>query len=220
MTSPQPTPSAVRPGWWLYLRTRGLVGTLLLLAVTAMLTLVFGGRRLTLVYGSPDGLPIVFLLPLLSASAIAATTRTRWPEWDHASARRIAARRVGIVLTLLMVSVASLHAVFPDIEGPLGRDAATRNLLGLTGLALVSAACVGGEHPWVLPTAYTMTVCTLGDDAALAPQPWSWLVSPDGVHWGYALTPLLIGLAMTRAWGTREEAGRVLRLPTRSASRD
>jgi hypothetical protein len=219
MTTPTVAPHP-RPGWYLYLRTRGLLGTLLILAAAALITLLLGDRRLTLLYGSAAGLPIVFLLPLLSASAIAATVRTRWPEWDQASPRRIALRRTAVVLTLLPLSAIVLVLVFPDVHGLLGRDAAVRNLLGLTGLALLSAACVGGEHAWVLPTAYTLTVVSLGDDAAMAPQPWSWLVSPDGVHWGYALTATALGLVTTYVWGTREEAVRMLRLPTRPTTRD
>jgi hypothetical protein len=166
---------------WLWLRAHRwpvLVMTSCLIAVTG---LVLGGRHVPIPsLGEVRRLsvPLSQLLPLLLACAVGVHTK------EHTTVFRVVPRspvpqRIAVVATFLAtVTIACL--LLPD------NQAALRNLAGLTGMALATAAVAGATRSWILPLFYLMSCLLFGTrlrhtvEGGIGTQWWAFATADAG----------------------------------------
>ena len=111
-----------------------------------------------------------------AAAVIAVTTYGPLGEPERATGRWLPYLRLGaaVVLTTAAVGALAVGAVAGYLPG--GTLAMLRNLAGLTGTGLLSAAVLGGARAWAGPMAYLL----LAEGALTAgwTTPWIWLGRP------------------------------------------
>jgi hypothetical protein len=113
-----------------------------------------------------------------AAAIIAVTSHGPFGEPERATGRWLPWLRLGAALALTAAAFALLAAGASGGHLPGGSVALLRNLAGLTGLGLLSAAALGGSFGWTGPMAYLLVV-----EGALANNwttPWVWPGRPAG----------------------------------------
>lgn len=141
------------------------------------------------------------LLPILVACAaagvIAAGTRSPFGDPERAG-RPLPALRLLHVLALLAVATGALAAATDDSATMI------RNLAGLTGLALLTAAVTGAPLAWTAPLGYVL-VCAGEIDLHQDPL-WAWPILPVDNRFAtlLAATTLIAGLTTTALRGPRD----------------
>ncbi|MFE9426149.1 hypothetical protein ACFYNO_24675 [Kitasatospora sp. NPDC006697] len=150
----------------------------LALAILAGCGVVFQlGLRLDWVQG--DG-PLAQQMPVMveaaAAAVIAASTRSPFGESELAHGRLLPYLRLGAVLGLTLAAVGLLAAGTAGGRLPDGTWAQARNVIGMTGLGLVSATLFGGALAWIGPIAYA-AVTEFALTAAWK-SPWIWPARP------------------------------------------
>jgi hypothetical protein len=116
------------------------------------------------------------LIPLVvesgAAAVIAVTTYGPFGELERATGRWLPYLRLGAALLLSAAAVGALAAGATGGVLPGGTLAMARNLAGMTGIGLLSAAVFGGAFGWAGPMAYLLVTETA---LAGAPTtPWIW----------------------------------------------
>jgi hypothetical protein len=146
----------------------------------------------------------LMLITAASASVIAGATRNPFGETERAASRPVSLLR----LTQLTVVIAAAVA-FTAISGwaaSYGTSPAAilRNLAGLTGIALITAAVFGAHLSWTVPLGYVM-YCG-GELDIQAASRWSWPLLPAGDHAASAIAAGLLaaGVAAVSAAGGRD----------------
>lgn len=128
-------------------------------------------------------LPLV--LTVAAAAIIATSTRSPFGEPERAT-HPLPRLRLIHVLTLLVIGAGALGLARLSHD-PLS---AIRNLAGFTGLALMTAAAIGGPLSWITPLAYVI-YCGGPIDVRQV-NLWSWPALPSGNHTATLIAVLLL----------------------------
>ena len=129
-------------------------------------------------------------------AVIAVTTFGPFGEPERATGRWLPYLRVGTAVALTAIAYGALAAGATGGALPGGTLAMLRNLAGITGIGLLSAAALGGAFGWTGPMAYLLVT-----EVALSGNPttpWVWPARPPH-DLGGALCAGLIFAAGTAA---------------------
>ena len=158
----------------------------------------------------PSSGPLTQQLPVLleagTASVIAVTTYSPFGEPERATGRWLSYLRLATAVTLTGIAVGLLATGAAGAHLPGGTLDLVRNLAGIAGIGLLSAAVIGGGLSWIGPMAYLVAerVC----DENVWRTPWIWPDRPCHDK-GAALCATLAfvaGTALITARGSRQRA--------------
>jgi hypothetical protein len=151
------------------------------------------------------------LVPLVietgAAAVIAVTTYGPFGEPERATGRWLPFLRLGAGVLLTAAAVGALAAGATGGSLPGGTLAMLRNVAGLVGIGLLSAAVLGGALAWAGPMAYLLVA-----ESALAAgwtTPWVWPARPPH-DLGAALCAASVftaGAAVITVRGARDRIG-------------
>lgn len=204
-----PTPAAGHViAWlrlpWLYLasrRTPAAVGLLAALGAVLWAALYWHWS----IAGGAAARVVVFLVIETGAAAvIAVTIYGPFGEPERATGRWLPYLRLGAALLLTAAAVGALAAGATSGHLPGGTVAMVRNLAGMTGTGLLTAAALGGSFGWAGPMAYLLV--TEGALAGAWTTSWIWSARPPddlgGAFCAYAV--FAAGLAALTLLGPRD----------------
>jgi hypothetical protein len=148
------------------------------------------------------------LIPLVietgAAAVIAVTTYGPFGEPERATGRWLPWLRLGAALALTAAAAGALAAGATGGVLPGGNLAMLRNLAGMTGIGLLSAAALGGAFGWTGPMAYLLvTEVALGGNPT---TPWVWPARPPHDR-GAAICAALVfaaGITVITVRGARD----------------
>jgi hypothetical protein len=184
-------------------------------AVVAVLAASGIALRIALAAGHWDSygalqLPLVF--EAVAAAAIAVSTASPFGEPERVAGRWLPVLRLSSALMLTALAAGLLAAAGTGAHLAGGPLDVLRNVAGLTGLGLLSAAVLGGGLAWTGPVGYLMAgayaLYTQWHPPALR-TPWLWPARPPHDAGGALCAGLvfLAGLAVTTMRGARDPAG-------------
>jgi hypothetical protein len=139
-----------------------------------------------------------------AAALIGVTTRSPFGEPERATGRWLPLLRLGTIMVLAGAAVGALAAGSASAHLAGGTLGMLRDLAGLTGIALGTAALLGGALAWVGPAAYL--VVTLHALQAAWTTPWVWPARPPHDR-GAALCAALVlaaGVVVITVRGARD----------------
>jgi hypothetical protein len=140
------------------------------------------------------------------AALIAVTTYGPFGEPERATGRWLPWLRLGAALALTAAAFGALAAGATGGALPGGTLAMLRNLAGMTGIGLLSAAALGGAFGWTGPMAYLLvTEVALGGRPT---TPWVWAARPPHDR-GAAICAALVfaaGITVITVRGARDSA--------------
>jgi hypothetical protein len=185
----------------LHLRTRQVARASLALAGTALA--LRAGHHWT---NGPGLFPQLVLLLLTAAAAttIATSTQNPFGETEHTASSRLPILRLTHLTTLAGVAAVATALAGLTASYAISYGALMRNLAGLTGLALLTAALIGAHLAWATPLGY---VVFCGGELDLhASTLWAWPTRPAGDSAAalIALTLLVAGLLTVSLAGSRD----------------
>ena len=139
-----------------------------------------------------------------AAAVIGVTTRSPFGEPERAAGRWLPFLRLGTCLALAGAAVGALAVGSASAHLAGGAVGMLRDTEGLTGIALLTAAVVGGALAWIGPVAYLgVTLPALG---AGWTTPWIWPARPAHDR-GAAICAALVfaaGIAVVTVRGARD----------------
>ncbi len=141
-----------------------------------------------------------------AAVLIGVTTRSPFGEPERATGRWLPFLRVGTVMVLGGAAVGALAAGSASAHLAGGTLGMLRDLAGLAGIGLLTAALLGGSLAWVGPMAYL--VVTLHALGAAWTTPWVWPARPPHDR-GAALFAAVVfaaGVVVITVRGARDTA--------------
>ncbi len=123
-----------------------------------------------------------------------------------AAGRRLPWLRVITLFVLVAAAAGVMLAGAAGIDLPNGDLALLRDTAGLTGIALICAAAVGGAFAWVGPAAYFVIAAYA--IAAKWSTPWTWPARPAGDTGAMvcAMVTLAVGALLIALFGTRDRS--------------
>lgn len=201
----------------LYLRSRRVGWALLTLlsasSVVWMLTWL-------LVSGTPYGVArggltmILVFGALVAACVVGASADSPFGDAERASARSLASFRLAHLSGLLFSSALLLSTALLTFELDGARPeypllVLLRNILVLTGLALIAARAVGARVSWFVPFTAAIACTTLMGSGGDIFSAWT-TNSYHGLHrlsWVTAVVLISAGLTVVCFYGARETAG-------------
>ncbi|SHL28536.1 hypothetical protein [Actinacidiphila paucisporea] len=150
---------------------------------------------------------ILLLIEDGAASVVAVAARNPFGESERTTGRLLPLLRLGAALLLSAAAVGAL--VLGAVAGrlPGGWFEMLRDVAGLAGAGLITAAAVGGALAWTGPLAYTVVAeFALMEDWQ---TPWMWPARPahDLGAWLCAGLAFAAGTAVIAARGPRETGG-------------
>jgi hypothetical protein len=157
---------------WLYVASRRIPTAICLLAAIGAFLAVALSWRWTIAGGPAAQDLIPLTVETAAAAIIAVTTFDPFGEQEHATGRRLPSLRLTTTIVLTAAASAAVAAGALGGHLPGGDLAAARNLAGITGTGLLTAALLGGQFGWVGPFGYLLTT-----ESALAAGwtlPWIW----------------------------------------------
>jgi hypothetical protein len=205
---PAPAPPAwrVRPGArliWLHLRSRSVPAAVVAIAVCG------GVLRAALTWhwtfsGGPYAQQIPLIIEAGVASAIAVTSHSPFSEPERATGRWLPYLRFGTALALTGAAIGLLQLAVTGAGLNEGILVIARNVIGMTGIGLLTSLVTGGLLAWTLPLGYM----AFAQYALLEAwrSPWTWPVRPpaDRGAWICASVVLAVGLAAYTLRGARD----------------
>lgn len=188
----------------LYLRSRhvglvlaGTVGVCIASTAIGLRELPVGFRA-----GDPMGAPLWAYLPILVGALITMGHVGRWPDLERHAARRIAGwnsvfvatvTTIAAALSLVLAATAAAIGV-GDLEshgGVLLGAMTARNLIGWTGLCMISARWLGAGLSWLPAIAAVFLFEWFGRDGSGVAFSWAFATAAPGVA-----TPWLVATGM------------------------
>jgi hypothetical protein len=204
--APAPPGWRVRPGArlaWLYLRSRRAPAAVVALAVCG------GVLRAALTWHwTPSGGPYAQQIPLIieagAVAAVAVTSHGPFGEPERATGRWLPGLRLGTALALTGAAIGLLQLAVTGAGLNEGLLVLARNVIGLTGIGLLTSLVTGGLLAWILPLGYM----AFAQYALLEAwrSPWTWPARPpaDRGAWICASAVLAAGLAAYAVRGARD----------------
>jgi hypothetical protein len=147
---------------------------------------------------SPADVILPLVTALLPAAVIAGSTGHPFGELERVTARPLAPLRLVHLSLLVAVALTTVTVRHPG-------SAAARDLVGLTGVALLTAAVLGANLSWTVPLGYAV-VC-LGASGLDRPNLLVWPLLPAADHGAAALAVALLGLGVAVSCGRRPPIG-------------
>ena len=139
-----------------------------------------------------------------AAAVIGVSTRSPFGEPERAAGRWLPFLRLGSCVALSGAAVGALVAGSASAHLAGGAFGMLRDLAGFTGIALLTAALLGGALAWIGPVAYLgVTLAALG---AGWTTPWIWPARPAHDR-GAAICAALVfaaGIAVVTVRGARD----------------
>lgn len=145
---------------------------------------------------------IVLMLTAAAAALLGAATHNPLGELERAAAARLPVLRLAHLTPLIAVACLAygLAALTGSVTG--GGAVLERNLIGLIGLALLTATVVGAQLSWITPLGYVI-ICASALDLHEY-SIWEWLTLPPRTDATVAAATLLAaGLVAATLRGTR-----------------
>jgi len=195
-----------RPGArlvWLHLRSRRVP------AAVAVLAACGGVLRAALTwYWTFSGGPYAQQIPLIieagAAAAVAVTSHSPFGEPERATGRWLPYLRFGTALALTGVAIGLLRLAVTGAGLNEGILVMARNVIGMTGIGLLTSLATGGLLAWTLPLGYM----AFAQYALLEAwrSPWTWPARPPTDHgaWICASVVFAVGLAAFTIRGARD----------------
>src|SRR5260370_4028136 len=138
----------------LYLVSRRVPGAVALLAVFGVLLWVTLFWHWNITGGAAATMVIPLIVEAGVAAVIAVTTYGPFGEPEQATGRWLPYLRLGTAVALTAAAVGALAAGAPGGTLPEGFLAMFRNVVGVTGVGLLSAIVLAGMLAWSRPLAY------------------------------------------------------------------
>ena len=181
---------------WLYLVSRRAPVALGLLAGLAVLLWSALHWHWGIAGGRAAQQFISLTIETAAAAVIAVTTDGPFGEPERATGRWLPCLRLGTAAALTAIGYGALAAGAAGGALPGGTLALLRNLAGITGIGLLTAAALGGALGWTGPLAYLLVteVALTGNPTT----PWVWPARPPH-DLGGALCAALLFAAGTAA---------------------
>jgi hypothetical protein len=174
--------SAASPGQgllrlaYLYLVSRRIPGALTLLAGFGVLLWAALFWHWNIAGGAAAAMVIPLIVEAGVAAVIAVSTYGPFGEPEQATGRWLPYLRLGTAVGLTAAAVGALAAGTTGGTLPEGFLAMFRNVAGLTGVGLLSAALLGGMLAWAGPMAYLVLTETMLSGGRSSP--WVWPTEP------------------------------------------
>jgi len=190
----------------LHLTSRGTPNGLALLAGCAALL-----RLVLYLHGfrgdGAAGRQTLLLIECAAASVVAVAARNPFGESELATGRLLPPLRLSAALLLSAAAVAALALGATGAGLPGGGAGLLRDVAGLVGIGLLTAAALGGSLAWAGPLTYTVVA-----EFALVEgwqTPWTWPARPahDAGAWWCAGLAFAAGAAVIAVRGARDTAG-------------
>jgi hypothetical protein len=141
-----------------------------------------------------------------AAAVIGVTTHSPFGEPERATGRWLPWLRLAGCVTLTGIAVGALAAAAAAAHLAGGAAGLARDLAGLVGIALLSAAAAGGALAWIGPMAYlAVTLPALTEKWT---TPWTWPARPPHDR-GAAICAALVcaaGVAVITVRGARDRS--------------
>jgi hypothetical protein len=185
----------------LHLVSRGIPACLLALAgcaVTLRIALHWIPRS------GPGARQLPLLLEAAAAAIIGVVTRSPFGEPERATGRWLPVLRLGVAVALTALAFGALAAGSAAAHLDYGYLALLRDLAGMTGIALLAAAVVGGSMAWLGPLAFWALAISRAWTT-----PWAWPGRPPH-DLGAALCAALVfaaGTVVSTVRGARDSVG-------------
>ena len=186
---------------WLHLRSRRAPVAVLALAACAV------ALRAVLHWQPTSGGATAQQIPMIieggAAVVIAVTTHSPFGEVERATGRWLPFLRLGAVLALTGVAIGLLQLGATGASLNNGVLTLARNVIGITGIGLLTSLVTGGLLAWILPLGYVGFA-----EYALAEawrNPWTWPVRTptDRGAWICACLVFAVGLIAFALQGAR-----------------
>jgi hypothetical protein len=209
-----PAPGAARPAVallrlaWLYAVSRRIPAALGLLAALGGLLWAALHWRWNIAGGPAAQQVLPLVIETGAAAVIAVTTYGPFGEPERATGRWLPWLRLAAALVLTAAAFGALAAGATGGALPGGSLTLLRNLAGMTGIGLLSAAALGGAFGWTGPMAYWLVA-----ETALAAgwtTPWVWPARPPDDR-GAAICASAVfaaGLVAVMVFGARDPGRR------------
>jgi hypothetical protein len=187
---------------WLHARSRRVPAAVVALAVCG------GVLRAALnwhwaVGGGLHAQQIPMIIEAGAATVIAVTSHGPFGEPERATGRRLPYLRLGTALALTGLAIGVLQLAVTGASLNEGIAVLSRNVLGLTGIGLLTSLAAGGLLAWTLPLGYL----AFAQYALLESwqSPWMWPVRPpaDRGAWIWACLVFAAGLLAFTVRGAR-----------------
>jgi hypothetical protein len=195
------TGSAARLAW-LHLRSRRVPGALLALAVCAAALMTVLRWHLNL-KGSAGSQEIPMIIATGAAVVITVTTHSPFGEAERATGRWLPVLRLGAVLALTGAAIGLLQLGVTGLSLTGGVMQLARNVIGITGIGLLTSLVTGGLLAWILPLGYL----GFAEYALIEAwrNPWTWPARPptDRGGWICAVLVFAVGLVAFTVRGAR-----------------
>ena len=195
------TGSAARLAW-LHLRSRRVPGAVLALAVCAAALMAVLRWHLNL-KGSAGSQEIPMIIATGAAVVITVTTHSPFGEAERATGRWLPVLRLGAALALTGVAIGLLQLGVTGAGLTGGVMQLARNVIGVTGIGLLTSLVTGGLLAWILPLGYL----GFAEYALIEAwrNPWTWPARPptDRGAWICAALVFAVGLLAFTVRGAR-----------------
>lgn len=196
----------------LYLRSRHTPHAFAALAAMAGLGVLWANAMLQVPMLEGNNqiyIPVMFFIPLLSATVIGAAVYSPFGEVERASSRSLPALRLGHMAGLLGVALATLMLAAMEWRYDWAELILARNLAGFAGLAFLGAVLLGSRLSWVVPIVFGITAYRLGASGYGKFAWWAWPMQPiqNDLAWTLALGLLALGLATVALLDARDSPG-------------
>jgi hypothetical protein len=193
---------------WLYLVSRRIPAGLGLLAALGVLLWAALHWHWNVAGGPAAQQMIPLSVETGGAVVVAVTTYGPFGDVERAAGRWLPHLRLAAAVLLTAAAVSALAAGATGGQLPGGTVALVRNVAGLAGIGLLSAAALGGAFGWTGPLAYLLIteVVLTGTSAT----PWIWAARPPhdlgGALCAYGV--FVAGLAVVTVLGARDSGRR------------
>ena len=161
---------------YLYLVSRRIPGAVALLAGFGVLLWAALFWHWNIAGGAAAAMAIPLIVEAGVAAVIAVSTYGPFGEPERATGRWLPYLRLGAAVALTAAGVGALAAGATGGALPGGLQAMFRNVAGITGFGMLSAAVLGGMLAWAGPMAYLVLTETML--AGGRTSPWVWPTEP------------------------------------------
>jgi hypothetical protein len=188
----------------LYIRSRHLLPAIAVVVGVNLAGIMIGNAEFHPTEDSAFGIPWLLFLPVVPAVAATLSLRSPSATLDRVAARPLAGLRAAHLLVIVVPAIPGTILVNSVLAGPFGVMSGVRNLIGFTGLALLSAQLIEGRLCWLVPCGWSVAALTLGDPQSSLPV-WDWPVRYDTDFDAFLVAvALLLAGTWTIVRGTRE----------------